>query len=814
MAEKTETTLSDFGYPSHFVNPKVKEQKKFTLQYIKAMHGEFKSGGGIGIFRARMDEYAEWRALMNGNQSVDQYKPFLLSGTKHGRDGGSKNRDKLSYKVLDWSILAVAPKFKNVLIGRLIGQNNDIGIKAVDGTAINARRQKKIEMQEYIMNKDFYDEISAKTGIEFESPADDADVMPPRTLAEVDLYMDMFYKERYCLELMDWLKLVDEDNNSAHIDFKVATNLVEVGAAGTKVTIVGRRIKERSVIPERFVSNNCKENDLSDFQHGGEYFDVTIGELRELCQDQLSEKELMDIANKVVGANQWDAKDVPVVLTNDNRYPYDHVKVTIADFIYFSPDEEVYEIVPNKFGNVKVYEKSFDWMHGVSAESYNNDATNRKRQSTMVRRQLNNLYGGMWVVGTDHVFNYGKQKNMLRNESNIGTCIGPYMMYTTNFDALARQLKPVFHNIQLNWLQYQHHILKSRPSGLDIEYSALQNINIKGPNGTKMTPKEVLELYFDTGILLWRRNDAWGNANNWRPVNELQNGLNPAAAQHFQNIVNGIDLLRTILGMTELAAAETPNPETTKGAQELSLTAVDDSLRYLHHGFDQIKLGAAKRKIMHMSALAANGIGPDYVEALGVDSAAFLSQLAEMGAHEYGVYAMREPSEKMKQRILVYIQEGLATQSLTHSEAFEIENERNPYRAIRMMKVYEERKQQQKMKEAQAMYEMEKEKNIDSANATEQAKRDTLQLEAEIRMQEAPILAQSEILKNQELIRDQILLEKVKQNGTLTLEEKKRVTALMVEDKRGHWKMLEMDKKIAEQKIKEKNKPKPASGKK
>jgi hypothetical protein len=784
----TQTPVEEglFGYPSHFVAPDVKNDKQWCRQYITALDKESTKGTGNYIFRSKADEYAEWRAYARGDQDIDQYKKVLLN-PRHKRKGGKQDRDQLSYKNLDWSVLAVGPKFVNVLVGRLIGQDNGIGIRAVDPQAEKARKKKEISMQEYLINQKFYEDITKATGIQFESPMEDDIVPPPTNLSEIKLHMEMFYKEHYCLTLMDMLTLLNSHDGYAQILKEVAVDLIQVGVGATRTYRIGKRVKRRRCIPERMTTNHCKSEDFKDFQHGGEYWDLTIGELRELAGNQFTEDEYKKIAEQTTRSQ---FHDIDNYFNKNNCYPYDHVRITVFDAVWFSADIETYQEKPNQFGNVTVYEKEFGWMSHVSTDDFNNSPINKAAGSRIIRREMNNLYQGMLIVGTDFVFNTGKCKDMLRNESDIGTAIGPFMIYSLGFDSIIRQIKPVLDSIQRNFLQYQHHINKSRPMGLDIEYTALQDVNIGGKGGTKMTPKEILELYFDTGILLWKRRDWSGQANNWRPISELQNGLSAAAKDHFLNIIQEIDLLRSIIGLNELVDASTPGAETGKKVAEIAAGAVEDAIRYVHHAFDQINIGTCLRTVMHISAMAVNGMAPDYTEAIGLDNMAFLGTMSEMGMHEYGAYLIRQPSIDMKAKIAQYVTEALRSGSLLPEEAFEIEQEKNPYRVIKLLKMYRIQKEQKTMQNQQQMYQMEQQKNTESAQATEDAKRQTLKDEYDLKTQFEFNKAQANAIAQQNILKGQILLEKLKQGHELSMEDKERMTKLMVSDNDGQWALM------------------------
>jgi hypothetical protein len=225
-----------------------------------------------------------------------------------------------------------------------------------------------------------------------------------------------------------------------------------------------------------------------------------------------------------------------------------------------------------------------------------------------------------------------------------------------------------------------------------------------------------------------------------------------------------------------------------------------------------MNLGTQKRTVMHVSAMAAEGMDGDYAEALGLDTMAFLGSMGEMGAHEYGIYPMRQPSEEMMRRLMVYTQESIKAGWLMPEQAFEIEEEgkKNIYRAIRLMKMYRERERQQQAASQQKVFEDELRKNTESARATAEAEMEKLKVENDLKKDFTEFQTRSEILKNREMVRDQILLAKVQQGAELSKQEQERVTKLMVVDREGEWDLRIQEKKAEEAKAKAATKPKPS----
>lgn len=779
-------------FPSDFLSPAEKASKEYALRWAKAIDGIGINGTENGLFPGmvtggnnnEINKFAQWRAYARGNQSIEKYKPIL--GIK------KDSKATVSYRALNFEILDIATKYVNVLIGKLMKQNNDIGVNAVDKRAQDDRRKKRMELQEYVTNKEFLDKVSAKTGIEFESPVQE-DVIPvPENMGEIKVFMDMFYKEDYCMIVQDLIKIMNEQDNYQDILAEVARDLVEVAVGATKVYRVGNKIVRRRCVPERMVISSTMKSVCDDVKYVGEYWDLTIGQFKEIVGDELTEAQYKEIAEKATNSS-FNNYNIAEYYKDNMCYPWDNTKITIGDFTWFSPDWETYQVGKNQFGDLAVTQKEFEWWNKLQQKGVTEKQFNQTNQSQVIRYSLDNQYQCLWVKGTDYVVKYGKSKDMLKNESSLGKTVGPYTIYKMK-KCVMESVIPTLDNIQIQWLQFQHHAAKSVPAGPAIEFTALQDISIEGSGGKKLTPKQALQIYFETGVLLWRRRDAQGNLSNFKPIVEMAGGISNAMEKHFNFMIQDINLLRDQIGLNELTDASTPNSEMGKAVAEMASGASEDALRGLHFAFDSVNLGTHQRTVMHLSGMAATGLAPQYTEALGLQAMAVTTLLSDLTYHELGVYMQKQPTEQMRAWINEYCKAGIANGSLYEEEAFEIQNEPNIYRAIRLLKMYRQQKIAQKQKEMQAQYKAEEEKNINSANATAQAARETLDYELEGKRALAMDEAEAKMLVNKAAAEDEAFLIRVKaklaKDEALSVEEERRMTELLKAETIGKFQLL------------------------
>lgn len=779
-------------FPSDFMSPADKNRPEICLKWCEAM--DSRSLSLENGFYLSNNEHAINRSYADGRQDIEKLKPQLgVPGKKQAQDKNAQ----VSWKVLSFENLAIMPKFVDVLVGKLMAQSNEIGLQAIDKQAQDARRLKRIQMQEAIVNGGFLQSVTEKTGIQFQMPVADDVIPPPENLGEVDMHMNMFYKEDYCMVVQDILKEIGSQDNLVQILSEVARDLVSIGYGATKTYRVGGKVMRRHCQIERMGCSSSQKDDFTDVKWMYEDWPLTIGQLKEIAGDQFTEEQYKDMAEKADN-NQttYGWADANNYYKENYCYPWDNTKVIVKDCVWFSPDWQTYYVARATGTNSPiVLEKEYEWWRNLQAndptlteESYNE---RNKDSSQVIRYCVDNQYQAMWVKGTKYVFNCGLSKDMLKNESTLGTTISPFTVYRLKRCPVSRA-RTVIDNIQINWIQYQHHAANSRPSGLSIEFSALQDISLEGAGGKKLTPKEALRLYFDKGIILWRKTGHSGTQNNWQPINELQNGLNPAAAQHFQNCVNGVGLLRDICGLNELTDASTPNSEMGKAVATMASGASDDALRPLHFGFDQINLGTAERTVMHITGMAATGMAPHYTEAIGRAEMSTVGLLSDLTHHQLGCYILKPPTAEERAYLNSFLVEGTKPGGYLYpEEAMEIMREPNIYRAVRLMKMYRQQKLRAEQQKAQQDIQANTQSQIASGQAAAQA-------ESQRQSEEWGLKGQYEwektkaamALDKQKTANQAFLLQlqsKVDMGVALTEEEARRVTELLIADKQGQY---------------------------
>lgn len=760
------------GFPSHLVEPKIKLTPEWCLSFLKGMNT---GNNQMTIFRNNTEKYKQWRDYARGDQEIDQYKEMLTSSNKKNR--GRKNQ---SWRNLDYEIMPIAPKFVRILEGMIMKQPRIVKTKGIDNESLDAERTYESKLSEFVFNRDWLSKIQG-AGFNANSPIAQGDP-EPMTMGEIPLYKDIYYKDRNALELKDVIdttlevnKMDEQGRRDCVIDY------IEVGVAGTKVFVdTNGFLKIRRTIPERIISNVCRKDDFGDISWVGEYQEMTIQELKQEAGNQFTEEEYRRIAEESNNKSYGSASNFIPTFTEEDviSYPYDNEKITVLDGEWFSVDSRTSKVGKNKAGNPTFERVKNNFLpNGVSDDMYKEQS---KGEKYLMRRNLKNVYRGKWVVNTGFIYNYGLQTDMIRMGSSLEDVKLSYTFHTSQYSSVIRNIIPILDQIQINWLQFQNHNARSRPSGLSIEMGALENLQL-GKGGEKMTPKEALRLYFDTGILVWRRKEWGGASNQWKPIEELANAPSAGAQQSLTNIITMIDMLRNILGINEVSDASTPNPEIGKFVTESAMVATQSAINYLYFGDKKIYEGTAEKVALLLPSLIKKGKSKAFIGALGLSSYNFFKNNIDLTRYEFSTKIEVGYSDEQRAIVQKYMQIDITNGTIGSDDAIKIEGEENPHKQASMLRQAKIETQKRESEVSQQNAQLEVEKNTASAQASSAAEVEKETQLSELRNAEAVIKSDLTIKEQNNKLKGDIILRKLDAGIKLTEQDDEQVTDILKE---------------------------------
>lgn len=696
------------GFPSPYLPKKIKMTSKYALACAQAMHKQHKSGLTSPFFGFKADsEIANYRKYARGEQDTSLYKTRL----QHMRNLG-KGKSNLSFLNVDWSILAVAPKFVNNLVGKILDVELDVTINAIDPVSVSEKMQKKFEIIGYMKSKKLLETLEAKNGINFDDMSPIPEGVPePESAEDIESYMQMFFKNQLAEDYKDLIDIGFEHNNIKQVMSEYVTNLIEIGpgclfaeldASGTP--------KLYGVDPEDITCSNSKYDDFRDVTEFGFYQNISISNLRVIWPGQ-SEAVYKKIANDHTG-NKYSG-DFEDHYRDYHCYPYDAETVRVYNCTWKTVDKTNY-VIKKKGDSQTLYEKDDQWLEGIDENQYKERHPDREP----IKKELEVWYGCKWIVGSNYVFDYGPKTNLMRDSSNLSKVKPNFIL--RKVDPFMKIAKPILDEIQINFLKFKQHVSNSRPNSLSIEMSAFEHISLS-KSGKKLEPKEALALYFETGTILWRRKDWRGSGAQFKPIEEMKNGINDSAFQHLNIVIQMIDLLREVSGLPQVSDGTVPDPRQGKAVTQISMGGVKETLKKLYNAYIFTYNDSAK-KLLDLTQDSITFYGGDmYKKAIGVDSVVFMKMVKGINSREWAIEIKMgytdEQRAEIHELIIKYETEG----RIDPEVAYMLKHIKNPYKATLLLKQNSERNRKRQMEDLQAQQQGELTKNTESVKASLEA---------------------------------------------------------------------------------------------
>ena len=299
-----------------------------------------------------------------------------------------------------------------------------------------------------------------------------------------------------------------------------------------------------------------------------------------------------------------------------------------------------------------------------------------------------------------------------------------------------------------------------------IELGALEDIPL-GSGGNQMKPTDVIDLFNKTGTLVYRRNDIGGKPTNYRPIEELENGLGRDAVSYYTVIQNNIEMIRQITGLNEFTDGSTPDARSLTTTAKLAAQATNNALAHIEQGERYLLEQLAASCIVRLQDSVKISPVQGYVRSLGNKSMKFFKMSPSVGKHEFGVKIEDRPTEEQKQRLMQILQASVAQGQVDFEDAVYIEQITNLKQAQQVLAYRIKKKREEAEQKAIRQQEMNGKIQQQSAQAAEQSKQQTLQMNAQMEME-------MEKLKNQ--LASQLQKEKYKYE--LEIEEIRQASKL------------------------------------
>lgn len=755
---------SSYGYPNHDVPAKDKDAN-WCMAYAKAAYYDFTIAYPKGVFYMNGGDYEKFRMYALGKQPNGQYKSML------GVDMTTMN----TQMVVDWSIRPIVSQYRDKAISRLMKEDYSIVCTPVDSLS-------KSEMDKYYQElraKLIMKEMLEQQGSELATHASiQLNAGEPLDMEELEMRAANGEQFNRAMDAEMAIELGFYDNNYKIVRKQWYEDLFDFGVGGYLEWLgTDNKAKFERLNPESVICSYSKDGTFSDCVHAGVVRDVSLVDLALITDDKgnlvFDEKELQEFAASIAG------KFGNPATFNMNRSvgflkPIDKFKCKVLDIYFYTYNEETYTERVDGSGN-KVFRME---------ESGRGDRNNPRYK----RKKIKYVYTCKWVVGTDKCYGWGKcydQKRPVdfkrKAMTRLPIQLVAYNFYEMRAQGMMERLIPYIDDYQLTMLKIQNFKNRAVPSGWWINMDMMENV-AKNKGGANLSPKEVLQMFMDSGILVGRSLDDAGNPipGNVQPIIPIQSTIMTELVALFQELQNTVIAIEKMTGYNDVTSGN-PNPKTLVPGYELANQATNDALYPLAWAEESLTQRLAEDVFCRMQQGirkgGVEGYAP-YKGALGANTLQFIKLDENLSLRDYGIELQKRTTEQEKAWIMQMVNADIMNGLLNVSDAILILETHNAKQAMSIL-AYRVKKAKMDMQQQElSKIQVNNQGQLQQLQLGQQGRLEEIKLENELKAQ----MKQMELAATVEMNRDKL-------NNDLQMNINTNQTKLAVSDTTGQAKV-------------------------
>lgn len=716
---ETNTNNTTFAFPPHDIDSS-KKDKEWHYKFSIAIYKDATTRQYQKIFFAARDDYRKFKEYGLSMQTILQYRKWLT---------GAEPNDK-TWTNINWNVPPIWSKYRNIVINKLLGRRYNINCTPIDPAAVDETAKWFAELKAKMKLRDVASRVNPEL---LQANALRKGPDDPEDMEEFEMKTQLGFKTKLAMDAELGVSVVFEQGGINEERRMVIEDLVDLGVGIYKDWVDDNdQVCFRRVNPINFGTSYCRRGDFGDANW---WFELTWLKLSDIAP-YFTAAEMKDIAQNIAGKN-GNPKNIPY---NFSSADYDKFKVLVQDAEYLSYNTDVYEKGVTKAGNVvfgKTRPKNYDphatvQVSGSAEPKYKKDVTEV-------------LYKCCWVVDTTYVYSYGLATDQKRKKSEIKRTKSSYHAYAPDFYemkalGLTERVIPLIDNYCMTWFKVQNFLNKWIPYIVEINYDALENVNI-GKGGKKMEPMQLLDMLAQTNMIVVRKKNAISG------LPEQNNAVNVQATQmagEIQVLLQQMEtikqMIRDVTGLNEAVDGTGPQERTNIPAVEQAAQGANNAIEHIKMGDSRLLERLADGCLMRLQRVIKRKPTSGYVHALGSNYIKFVQVSPDITLHEYAIKMEDQPDEAAKQAMITQLnlknQEGL----IEPEDWFTITNMTN-LKEAQMTLIYRVKKRKE-LQQQNALQQQQQTGNIQvqSAQATSQFRQQELMLEYKLKIELANVV--------------------------------------------------------------------------
>jgi hypothetical protein len=303
----------------------------------------------------------------------------------------------------------------------------------------------------------------------------------------------------------------------------------------------------------------------------------------------------------------------------------------------------------------------------------------------------------------------------------------------------------------LTMLKIQNFKNRAVPSGWWIDLDALESVALN-KGGKNMEPSELLQMFFETGVLVGRsvKEDGTPQSPNWKPVIPIENTAASELAMFYNDIINTIQTIERMTGFNDVTMGN-PNPKTLVPGYEQGIQSTQDALYPMMFAEEYVSTRLAENVLCRMQQGIKKGEISGYAPALGSNTLRAIKLSPNIGLHDYGIEIEMRSSQDERMWLLQHMEKDIDNGYLDTSASVMLINTHNVKQAQQIWS-YKVTKEKQRLA-AQKMAEIQ-EQNVGTQEAAKIAQQGAMmqlkmQYDFELQKEQQRIISEQTIKMEQ-----------------------------------------------------------------
>ena len=679
-------TNSQSSFPDQVVPQEEKMSLDYGLAVARAIEGEWWAAGvGGARYTNNYNIYHRRRLYARGEQSIQKYKDEL-----------SINGD-LSYLNLDWTPVAVIPKFVDIVVNGMSEKIYDIKAFAQDPASQKKRTEYARKLHKNIATREFIQQVQQQMGMDISEVQGMNNV--PENEEELEIHLQLDYKQSIEIAEEEAINNVLDRNKYELTKRRFFKDLVELGIGAVKTNWnKSNGVTVEYVDPANIVYSYTDDPNFEDIYYVGEVKNISLPELKKQFPN-ITDEELQMI-QKFPGNTNY---------RRNYRGNRDDETVQVLYFEYKTYADQVFKIKTTGNGLEKALEKP---------DTFNpppNDGFQR------VSRSIEVLYSGAKILGHPIMLQWEVANNMTRPKSNLTKVNMNYVLcapdlYKGRITSLVERMITFADMIQLTSLKLQQVLSRVVPDGVYLDVDGLAEVDLG--NGTSYNPREALNMYFQTGSIVGRSMTQDGDINPGKiPIQELNSNNGMAKIQSLiQTYQYYLQMIRDVTGLNEARDGSKPDKDALLGMQKLAVAQSNTATRHILDAGLYLTLRACENISLRIAdSLEFDLTNEALVNSISLYNVATLEEVKELHLYDFGIFLELEPDEEEKQTLEQNIQIALQSQQINLEDAIDIRQIHNLKLANQLLKLKRKQKAEADQKAKQQMIEAQAQANAKQA---------------------------------------------------------------------------------------------------